>query len=732
MNLTDPRLANAVKLHQARDAAGAERLYKQVLQNQPWNVDALTLYGLFQHETGRHDQALETLRKAIGLAPNRDDVHRTIIGPLSALKRFPEAVAEARELVRLKPAAPETWAGLSQLLVHAERPAEAVQAAARACELAPNHPDLMVILARALAAADRPQEALNVIDQAFRIAPKHPDTVIDRAVILQTLGRIHEAIAAYKLGLELAPQNVPAWNNLGSCLMTESRATEAQHCFEQAAKLWPQSAKPRNNIGAALKEMGNIDGALPHLLEATRLDPGYGEAWSNIGASYGAIGEHGKAIEAYKNAVRITPKFAPAYDNLLMSLISLPDVSEDGIFQQHLDWGRRYADPHAGNIKPFTNSFTTDRKLKIGYISPDFREHSVRYFFEPILFMHDKSKFEIHCYAAGRRRDGVTDILRPAADGWHLVAPLTDAQMADLIRSHQIDILVDLAGHTSDNRLVAMAYKPAPIQVTYLGYPTTSGMRQMDYRFSDTICDLPEANKYYTEKLARMPHAFFVYADDPKKPYPTEQPVDKNGFFKFGSFNGFTKIHPALLDTWARIMAAVPNSRLLLKAKPLENPSTKAAVIRAFAARGIGVDRLDLRSWVELKDHIALLSTVDLMLDTHPYSGHTTTCQSLWQGTPVLTWYGQPFRSRVGLTIMHHMGLPQFAVATEEEYVRRAIELATNPQELRELRPTLRQRLMESQLCNARLFTMNLEAGYTEMWRQACAARGGKPGASGG
>jgi predicted O-linked N-acetylglucosamine transferase (SPINDLY family) len=726
MNLTDPRLANAVKLHQARDFAGAEKLYRQVLQNQPWNVDAIALYGMFFQDTGRPEQAVEHVRKAISLAPTRDDLRRALIAPLCALGRQAEAVVEARELVRLKPAGAENWAGLSQLLVQTNQNREAVNAAARACELVKNNPDLLVILARALAADDRPQEALNVVEQARRIAPNHADAVIDRAVILQTLGRIHEAIAEYQLGLKLAPQNVPAWNNLGSCLMTESRAVEAAHCFEQAAKLWPHSAKPRNNIGAALKEMGNIDAALPHLLEATRLDPGYGEAWSNIGASYGAIGEHGKAIEAYQNAVRITPKFAPAYDNLLMSLISLPDVNEEGLFKQHADWGVRYADPLANQIKPWTNSFTTDRKIRIGYVSPDFREHSVRYFFEPILFMHDKSRFEIHCYACGRRKDAVTDVMRGASDGWHVVAPLTDPQMADLIRSHQIDILVDLAGHTSDNRMVAMAYKPAPIQVTYLGYPTTSGMRTIDYRITDSVCDGPDADKYYTEKLVRMPQAFFVYADDPKKPYDGSLPVDRNGYFTFGSFNSFTKVHPALIDAWARIMSAVPKSRLFLKAKPMENPSTKAAVIAAFAKHGIGLDRLDIRSWVELKDHINLLGSLDLMLDTHPYSGHTTTCQSLWMGSPVLTWYGQAFRSRVGLTIMQHMGLPQMAVASEADYIRRAIELATNPQELRELRPTLRQRMMQSPLCDARAFTANLESAYTQMWQRACAGRAAK------
>ena len=720
MNLSDPRLANGVKLHQARDAAGAEAAYRSVVKNQPWNVDALTLLGLLYHETGRNAEAVEILKKAVALAPNRDDVRRTLVGPLTALGRLQEAITEAREFARIKPMVPDAWAGISQLLVQAGDNAGAVQTAAQAMKLAPNSAGILVILCRALMAADRPTEALNVADRAVALDPNLADAHIDRAVVLQALGRIRDAIAAYKEGIRLSPQNVPALNNLGSCYMSESRSFEALQCFEAAAKIWPLSAKPRNNIGAAYKEMGNIDAALPHLVEAVRLDPTYGEAYSNIGASYGAIGEHGKAIEAYRDAVRTTPTFAPAYSNLLMSLISLPAVEPGGLFQQHVDWGRRYADVLVKQPPVFFNDFVPEKKLRIGYLSPDFREHSIRYFFEPILDGHDRSRFEVVCYAAGRRHDPVTTAMMPRANGWFPVAGLTDAQLADLIRSHKIDILVELAGHTSDNRLLSLAYKPAPVQVEYLGYPTTTGMRMVDYRITDSICDQPGQDQYHTEKLVRLPDAFFVYFDYPDKPLDPVLPADRNGYFTFGSFNSYTKINPPLLDVWARIMAAVPNSRLLMKAKPLENPSTRAGAIAAFAARGVSADRLDLRTWVELSDHTRLLSTVDLMLDTYPYAGHTTTCQALWMGCPVLAWYGDSFRSRVGLTIMHHLNLPRFAAGSEAEYIDRALQLAADPTELRELRPTLRQRLQASPLCDARRFTANLENAYRTMWRETC------------
>jgi protein O-GlcNAc transferase len=293
---------------------------------------------------------------------------------------------------------------------------------------------------------------------------------------------------------------------------------------------------------------------------------------------------------------------------------------------------------------------------------------------------------------------------------------LNDRQLADLIRSHQIDILVDLAGHTSDNRLLTFARKPAPVQVTYLGYPTTTGLTTIDYRLTDSIADPPGADEFYTEKLIRLPNGFFVYGDDPTKPLDPMLPADRTGVFTFGSFNSFTKINDPTLEAWANILRAVPNSRLLMKARPVENPSTRQKLLAFFKDRGITTDRLDLRPWVTMPEHIALLgSGIDLMLDTFPYNGHTTSCQCLWMGVPVVTRSGNTFRSRVGETILLHLDLSDFIARDFEEYQHIAIALATDLTRLRSLRPLLRERMIASPLCDARGFTRALEEAYQSM-----------------
>ena len=359
---------------------------------------------------------------------------------------------------------------------------------------------------------------------------------------------------------------------------------------------------------------------------------------------------------------------------------------------------------------------TPGRRLRIGYVSPDFREHSVRYFIEPIIADHDRSQVQVICYATGVHRDGTTDRLVKLADEWHDAAGLTDDQFADLIRLHRTDILVDLAGHTAENSLLVFARRPAPVQVTYLGYPTTTGMASIDYRLTDAVADPPGSDEFYTEELLRLPKAFFVYHADEKMPYEAALPADRNGFVTFGSFNNFGKIHPVLLDAWSEILAAVPNSRLVMKSKSLSNPSTQQTVRSAFSNRGISMDRVDMRSWVPLNEHHEMLSGLDLMLDSYPYNGHTTSCQSIWMGVPVLSWAGKTFRSRVGLSMMTQLDLLDFVTTSREQYVQKAIALAMDLRRLRDVRPGLRQRMAGSPLYDAPAFCRALEGVYREMF----------------
>jgi protein O-GlcNAc transferase len=712
----DPRLGTAARFQQAKNYSAAEQIYRQILQTQPKNADALLLLGLLLHETGRHEPAIEALRKALRSQPNQPEIRQTLVGPLIALNRIPEAIIEAREVVRLKPMVFESHFALAKLLERNRDFTAGLPSVTRSIQLNAKYAPAHALHGQILIGLRRLEEALAAMDRALRLDAKLIDALVDRGYVMKELGRVDAAIASYTAALELAPQNLAALNNLGGCYLLKARAADALRCFEAAVQLAPQLPKPRNNLGAVLKEIGHLDEAIPHFELALQLDPTYGEAASNLASSLAMLGQHERAIAAFGHALRVTPAFAPALSNQLAMRIAMPDVPREVVFAEHQEFGRRYSDPLIGERRPLSIDKEPDRPLRIGYVSPDFREHSVRYFIEPVLAGHDRSQVRVFCYATGVRRDETTARVAALADEWHSATGLTDDQFADLIRSHQIDILVDLAGHTAEHSLLVFARRPAPVQVTYLGYPTTTGMDSIDYRLTDTVADPPGAEVFYTEKLSRLPNAFFVYMGDSNLRFDPVLPADRNGFVTFGSFNSFAKINPDLLDSWAQILAAVPNSRLLMKSKPLENPSTRQWVHQAFARRGVLSDRVQMQTWVRLDEHYALLRSVDLMLDSYPYNGHTTSCQSIWMGVPVMTRAGDTFRSRVGLSMMTQLDLPEFVATSREQYVKRAIEFGSDLPRLRELRPTLRQRMSESSLCDAKTFCRQLESVYREMW----------------
>jgi protein O-GlcNAc transferase len=711
----DARLAHAARLHQSKNYAAAEQAYRFILSHQPNHADALLLFGNLLHETGRHEESIQALRRGIAVSHRTLDLRRAIVGPLVALGELPQALEQAREVVRLSPASAPAQLTVAQLLGRSGDHAGAEPYARRAVELTPNSAPAWLVLARVMVHTGRPGEAMAAFDRAVTIAPAFADAAVERAYLLQSHGRLAEAIAGYEQALRVAPNSLAALNNAGTCHLLLGRPAQGVPLFEAAARLEPTDARARNNLAAAMKEAGRIDEALPHLTAAHQLDPAYAVPPSNIGSCYATVGDHARAIEAYRLAESIEPEFDGAGSNALLSMLSMDGAEPAAVRVAHVDWGRRHADPVGLSPPPVTDG-RPDRRLRVGYVSPDFREHSVRHFIEPVLATHDRSAVEVSCYAAGPRRDEVTARLSKLADAWHDVGGRTAADTADLIRGHGIDVLVDLAGHTFDNRLLTFARRPAPVQVTWLGYPATTGLRAIGYRLTDAVADPPGADAFYTERLVRLPDAFFVYADDSTKPYDATLPADRNGHVTFGAFNSYSKVTPATLAAWAVTLAAVPNSRLLMKAKPLGNPSTRAAIVAAFAAAGVTEDRLDLRPWVPLAEHIDLLGSVDLMLDTFPYNGHATTLQAMWMGAPTLTRHGAEFRGRVGLSIMTQLGLPEFAIDSAERYLLRAVELATDLTRLRELRPTWRDRLRESPLCDVGRFTRGLEAAYRGMW----------------
>ncbi|MGF1608997.1 MAG: glycosyltransferase [Kiloniellales bacterium] len=407
-----------------------------------------------------------------------------------------------------------------------------------------------------------------------------------------------------------------------------------------------------------------------------------------------------------------------------------PALSPMQVYEAHRAWAGLHAQPLYPRDPVFANDPNQARPLRVGYVSPDLRRHPVAFFVEPILRTHDRQQVTAVCYdtAPGTQGgiDGGDDMnqhLRSLAAEWRDVAGLDDAALAEAIRADRIDILVDLAGHTAGNRLLTFARRPAPVQVTAIGYVTTTGLETMDYRLTDPWCDPGGAERAYSERLVRLEHGFNCYAPPQGLPEPGPLPCQASGTVTFGSFNNLDKISPEVLDLWGKILARVAGSRLLLKTKTLSQDRVRRAILQCLAGHNIAPERVELVEWSEtLRQHFEGYRRLDIALDPFPYNGTTTTCEALMMGVPVIALAGDRHAARVSASILSRLELPVLIATDPDDYVARAIALAAHENALSSLRATLRRRMITSPLCDAAGYTRTLEAAYRAMWRDWCAA----------
>ena len=532
-------------------------------------------------------------------------------------------------------------------------------------------------------------QAIETICQMVDKDSSRKDLILIFAALLWKIGQEEKAEQCYKKVLEWGP-NAVAYDRLGCLCQYTGRMTEAIKYQSKAVETEPDRPEPLANLARALLETGQTQGG----------------------------------IELLRKAVEKMPQNPQVYSNLLFRLHYLPDLDPEVLFSEHTRWGQIHAQPKLAKTS-HSNCLDPDRKLRIGYISPDFRRNSVAYFFESLLDGHNHEAVETYGYANVEFQDQFTQRFREKFDHYQNIRELDDVSLAALIEQDKIDILIDLAGHTGDNRLTAMAYKPAPIQVTYLGYPDTTGMDAIDYRLTDALAEPPGAQKFYTEELVFLLDGFLCYRPPDFAPTVAPLPADKKGYITFGSFNNSCKINPVIAELWAEILKACGNSHLLLKLKGGGEPEIKGRYAGYFEQFGIGSERLDICGWKSPPEHLQLYSQVDIALDTYPYNGTTTTCEALWMGVPVVSLIGSKHHaSRVGLSILSRVGLEFFAASSPPEYVAKAIALAENRHSLAQIRSSMRARIAASGLCHAKAFTRQVEAAYRKMWRRWCQSSG--------
>jgi predicted O-linked N-acetylglucosamine transferase (SPINDLY family) len=539
-------------------------------------------------------------------------------------------------------------------------------------------------------------------------------------------GQYEKALEYYDLALEANPEFVEAMNNRGVALLDMGRAPEAAPLFERAMALRPSYVDPLINLSNLKRDQGQLEEAARLLSVALNLKPDNAYGWNNLGCSLGDQGRVPEAIACYSKALDLIPENFAAYSNLLLNLHYLPEYSPEQIWSAHLEFANRYRGQVAGLQRPHPNTPDPQRRLRIGYVSADFRRHSVAFFLEPILEWHDRNQFELYCYSDVIRPDAYTGRFQQlTGSGWRDIRGFNHERFAEIVRRDQIDILVDTGGHTANGRILSFAAKPAPVQVSWIGYPDTTGLAEMDYRLTDAVSDPPgQTEQWHSERLWRLEDSFLCYRPAPGPPPVTASPVSAGRPFTFGSFNSMAKVNAAVIQAWASILTAAPGTRMIIKNKALSAPEARERFFAAFAGYGIGPERIELMGLVpSLEEHLASYSQIDLALDTYPYHGTTTTCEALFMGVPVVTLAGRAHVSRVGCTLLHLAGLDMFVAGNEGDYVQLAATLAARWPEWIDLRGQLRGRLQQSPLMDEAGFIRKVESAYRSMWNQWCQGR---------
>jgi protein O-GlcNAc transferase len=467
---------------------------------------------------------------------------------------------------------------------------------------------------------------------------------------------------------------------------------------------------------------GRLEEAVTYLKRALQIDPAFSWTYYNLGTALSDQGLLSQGELFYRRALQIKPDLSVAYSSILLLMNYSTYYTAHSVFSEHLGFENQFAKHLYPSSLHYANDPSPSRRLKIGYVSPDFRRHSVNYFIEPALAYHNHEHFEVFCYSDVLRPDTVTERLQRYTDQWRNIAGKPDERVAELIWKDGIDILVDLAGHTGYNRMLTFARKPAPVQISYLGYPNTTGLSAVDYRFVDAYTDPPGlTDPFYTEKLMRMPESFLCYLPDDDSPPVGDLPALKSGHITFGSFNIFQKVSHETIALWAEILKKLPDSYLIMKSPSFYDQTTRNYATSRFLIRGIAPERIELRARMpSFREHLDLYNRVDIGLDTYPYNGTTTTCEALWMGVPVVTLAGNTHASRVGTSLLSNIGLPELVAKTTEEYISIAVTLAKDFGRLQSLREHLRHRMTYSPLCDAKRFTTNLEMCYRKIWEIWC------------
>ncbi len=643
----------------------------------------LVQLGLSRHRAGDLNGAADAYRDAMRRDPRDADATHLLGLVLFELGRRDEAFSLFEQSLALQPASAQFWSNYGEALRRG------------------GHDD----------------KAAAALEEAIRLDPALSQAYTNLGIVRAAGGDLAAAAALLRRSLELSPGSINARAHLARVLLDAGNIAEAMGEAERILQDDPNDAEALIVLGACHESAGMLASAESAFDRAAAADPNAAEGWSNLGNALRAQGKLDEAIAAGRRALVLAPDDATVHSNLLYSLVS-SELAPEQIFADHEEYGRRHEKPIS---RPPAHADTppAGRPLRIGLISGDFRNHPVAFFIDPLLQHLDRARFEIFCYSASHLADDTTRRLMSLTSQWRNIASLADDRAARMIRDDAIDILIDLAGHTADNRLPLLARRPAAVQATYLGYPGSTGMKSIDWRITDVLADPPGMTEHlHCERLMRLPCAWCYRspADAPPPAAPARE-IDADAV-AFASFASAGKMSETTLSLWARVLVAAPDSKLLLKSKSWTEPAVRDRMIGRFRTKGMDPRRIEIAApTIRFCDHLAAYSRCDIVLDTMPYAGTTTTCEALWMGVPVVTLAGASHVSRVGVSLLTNAGLPELVADSPDRFVEIAAALAKDRARRDDLRHHLRSRLSASRLLDGPAFVRSFEEALDLMWQ---------------
>ncbi|MBL7007131.1 MAG: FkbM family methyltransferase [Spirochaetia bacterium] len=695
--------------------------YHTSLNLKPDYPEALNNLGLTLKELKRFDEALSSFQKALKFAPDYA-IALTNVGVLyKDMGMLDEAINSHHKALQSNPELVEANFNLGAAFYEKGEFQDAIVPYRKAISAKPDYIEAYCNLGVVFMELKKFDSALDTFRQAITINPNSEDTHNLVGSAYREIGQQDDAIKSFFNALKINPDFVDAHINLGLTFRKQGKTEEAIESINRALCIDPTSASAHYNLGLIYKDLKRPDDSLTCYQRAIDFNSNFTEAYNNLGNTYSNLGNLEKAIENYRKALNTKPDAAYILSNILLTEHYRCGQSHEKLYELHREWDRSYGQNKVNT--EHKNAPNPDRRIRIGFVSPNLGHHPVGYFIVPLLKNLENSEIETVLYS-DHSGDTQTNKIRASSDGWRDSRDYSDDELSVAITDDEIDILVDLAGHSSGNRLLVFAKKLAPIQVAWAGYVGTTGLSAIDYLLSDKYSTTTSEEKFYSETVVRMPDGWLCYEPPEYAPAIDLSPCSKNNFVTFGSFSNPIKINAEVVSVWAKILMEVPNSKLLIKYRGMDSVTNRNRILEMFEAEGADKGKIIIEGH---SPHVELLERynhVDIALDPFPYSGGLTTYEALWMGVPVITFPGETFASRHSLSHLKTIGLHELVASNRENYIKLAVELANDKSRITDFRATLRQKMAASPICDGKKFAVNFTAIMREIWRNWCFNKG--------